>query len=410
MFDLDKWQEIFFSLRKNKLRTFLTGFSVAWGIFMLMLLLGSGNGLQNAVEYQFRDDAVNSIFIYRGQTTKEYEGLQPGRRIRFTNDDYEMLKNTTPGLEYLSGRYYLPGEDKVAYNGDYGNFSIITVHPEHRFIERTLPVQGRFLNKTDIKEHRKVACIGEKVQEALFKDEDPIGKYVKINNVPFKVVGVFTDEGGEGLLRTVYLPISTAQRIYSGDNTLHTLLLTVSDMSSDESQKLESTIRKRMAEKHHFAADDMSALHINNNIENFQQTKQIFAAINLFIWIVGIGTLIAGIVGVSNIMIIVVKERTREIGIRKAIGARPNSIIALILFESIFITAVAGYLGMITGIGLLELISAVMPETDFFRSPGVDLGTAISATLILVTSGALAGFVPARRAARIKPIVALRHE
>ncbi|MFO7938359.1 MAG: ABC transporter permease [Bacteroidales bacterium] len=410
MFDLDKWQEILYSLRKNKLRTFLTGFSVAWGIFMLMLLLGSGNGLQNAVEYQFRDDAINSIFLYRGQTTKEHKGLQPGRRIRFTNEDYQMLKNTTPGLEYLSGRYYLPGEDKVAYNGDYGNFSIVTVHPDHQFIERTLPVEGRFLNRKDITEFRKVACIGEKVREALFKEEDPIGKYVKINNVPFKIVGVFSDEGGEELLRTVYLPVSTAQRIYSGDNTLHTLLFTVSDMSATESKELEETIRQRMATKHHFAVDDRSALHINNNIDNYQQTKEVFAAINLFIWIIGIGTLIAGIVGVSNIMIIVVKERTREIGIRKAIGARPRSIVALILFESIFITAIAGYMGMLAGIGLLELVSAVMPDTDFFRSPGVDLGTAISATVVLVASGAIAGFIPARRAARIKPIVALRHE
>jgi len=410
MFDLDKWQEILYTMRQNKLRTFLTGFSVAWGIFMLMLLLGSGKGLQNAVEYQFRDDATNSIFIYRGQTTKEYQGLQPGRRIRFTNEDYTLLKNTTPGLEYLSGRYYLPGEDKIAYNGDYGNFTIITVHPQHQFIERTLPIEGRFINQVDIENFRKVACIGQKVKEALFKEESPIGEYVKINNVPFKVVGVFTDEGGENLLRTVYLPISTAQRIYSGDNRLHTLLLTVEDINMEESKQLEDNIRRRLAEKHHFAFDDISALHINNNIENFQQTKDIFGAINLFIWIVGIGTLIAGIVGVSNIMIIVVKERTREIGVRKAIGARPASIVGLILFESILITALAGYLGMVAGVGLLELISGLMPDSDFFRNPGVDFGTAISATLLLVGSGAVAGFIPARRAARIKPIEALRHE
>lgn len=410
MFDLDKWQEILFTIKKNKLRTFLTGFSVAWGIFMLIFLLGSGKGLQNGIEHQFRDDATNSIFIRRGQTTMAYNGLQPGRKTKFSNEDYDIIKNTIPKIEYLSSRYYIPGSDQISYNNEYGNFSILTVHPDHKYIERTNTIKGRFINGKDITEYRKVASIGKLVKEALFKDEDALGKYIKINNILFKVVGVFEDAGGEDQMRTVFLPISTAQKIFSGENTVHTILLTAKNASVEESKNMVDLIRKKFAKKHNFDEADLSAINIRNNVEQFKQFKDMFSAINLFIWIIGIGTLIAGIVGVSNIMIIVVKERTKEIGIRKALGATPGSIISLILLESVLITAFAGYIGLVLGVGLLELISSAMPNSDFFMNPNVDFNTAISATLLLVFSGALAGYFPARKAAKIKPIVALRDE
>ena len=411
MFDLDKWQEIFHTIRKNKLRTFLTGFSVAWGIFMLMILLGSGNGLENGVKSEFQGDAVNRLWITQGQTTLPYKGMKPGRRIQFTNEDYESAKNNVDGIEYISGRFNIFQNTTVSYENEYGTYDIVCCHPDYGYVENLEVTNGRFLNDLDINDSRKSTAIGRIVKEALFKDEPAVGKYIKVSGVPFKVVGVFSDIGGERDERRVYLPVSTAQVVFNNGNRITNFNMTTQEGTVEESRRMVDQIRKDLSARHNFDPEDLRAVNIFNNVEQYKQFLDLFAAIRLFIWIIGTGTIIAGIVGVSNIMMIVVKERTKEIGVRKALGATPFSIISLILQESVLITAFAGYVGLMLGVGLMELISPIFENSDtFFKNPGVDLKVAISATVLLVVAGAVAGFIPARKAASIKPIEALRDE
>lgn len=409
LFDFDNWQEIFSTIKKNKLRTFLTGFSVAWGIFMLMILLGSGNGLQNGIEYQFKSDATNTLWLWNGTTTKPYKGMQAGRQINFTNEDYDFVKNLIPGVKEISARYFLWQNRIVSYKKEYGSFDLLCVHPDMQVIENPTLIEGRFLNEIDIQKNRKVAVIGLPVKKALFKNgENPLGELIKVNGVLFQVVGVFTDQYERDEQR-IYLPISTTQMIFGGGNRIHNLTLTT-DLSPKESEQLEKNLREKLAQRHRFDKDDMGALYIGNRLKEYKQFQNLFLGIKIFVGIIGLFTIIAGIVGVSNIMIIVVNERTKEIGIRKAIGATPWSVILMIVLESVVITAVAGYIGLVAGIGLLELISANMPATEFFRNPEVDFSIGVSATLILVLAGVIAGFFPALRAARIKPVVALKDE
>ena len=409
MFDLDKWQEIFATIRKNKLRTFLTGFSVAWGIFMLIVLLGSGNGLQNGIEYQFKSDAVNTIWLHPGSTTMAFKGMKPGRQINFTNEDYNFVKENIPGIEEISARYYFWENRIISYKKQFGSFDLICVHPDMQVIEKIVIDKGRMLNQIDLLRNRKVVIIGLPVKEALFKNgENPLGEYIKVNGVPFKVVGVFTDRSDRDQQR-LYLPISTAQMIFNGGNKIHNLTITT-NISVKESEVLEQTLRTKLAKLHRFNSEDKSALYIGNTIKEFKQFQNMFMGIKLFVTVIGLFTIIAGVVGVSNIMIIVVNERTKEIGIRKAIGATPWSVIFLIIFESVIITAFAGYIGLVGGIGLLELVNKLMPASDFFRNPEVDFNIAVSATLVLVLSGMLAGLFPAIKAARIRPVIALRDE
>ena len=409
MFDLDKWQEIFATIRKNKLRTFLTGFSVAWGIFMLIVLLGSGNGLQNGIEYQFKSDATNTIWLFPGATTMAFKGMKPGRQINFTNEDYNFVKENIPGIEEISARYYFWENRIISYKKQFGSFDMICVHPDMQVIEKIVIDQGRMLNQIDLLRNRKVVIIGLPVKEALFKNgENPLGEYIKVNGVPFKVVGVFTDRSDRDQQR-LYLPISTAQMIFNGGNKIHNLTITT-NISVKESETLEQTLRTKLAKLHRFNSEDKSALYIGNTIKEFKQFQNMFMGIKLFVTVIGLFTIIAGVVGVSNIMIIVVNERTKEIGIRKAIGATPWSVIFLIIFESVIITAFAGYIGLVGGIGLLELVNKFMPASDFFRNPEVDFTIAVSATIVLVLSGMLAGLFPAIKAARIRPVIALRDE
>jgi len=412
MFDLDKWQEIFSTIEKNKLRTFLTGFSVAWGIFMLIILLGSGKGLENGVQNQFNSSASNSLWMWNGQTTMPYKGLKSGRNIQMQNSDYELIRNTVKGVEYISPRNYIWQNNTISYKREFGNFDIRTVMPDYGIIEKVQVLKGRFVNDYDIEKFRKVVVISTVVRDALFKGEDPLDKYITVSGVPFQVIGVFTDQdnsNGENN-RVVYLPISTSQKVFNGGNDVQLISLTTGKATVEESKQMENKIIGMMAAKYKFDPNDKRAVQIWNNVEQYEKVMKLFQGIRLFIWIIGIGTIIAGIVGVSNIMMIVVKDRTKEIGIRKALGATPWSIISLVMQESILITGFAGYVGLLLGIGLLELVSKYMPPSDFFRNPEADFGIAVSATILLILAGAIAGFVPARKAAAIKPVEALRDE
>jgi putative ABC transport system permease protein len=420
MFDIDIWQEIFATIKKNKMRTFLTGFSVAWGIFMLMVLLGAGNGLSNGVSQNFMRDAINAMWLWSGKTTIPYQGLKEGRQVKLTNEDYDILKSME-GIEKTSGRYYLSG-NLFSYGNEYGNYTAITCHPDLKDVESIEVVKGRFINTLDIKEARKSVVLGKDIYDALFKDKEAIGEYVKINSIPFKVVGI-CKEGGNTRHRNAYLPVTTGQKVFNGSNRLHNFALTINAKTIDESKVIEEKVRTTLARKHRFDAKDDSALGSYNKLENYLETMKIFQAINIFIWIIGIGTLIAGIVGVSNIMLIIVKERTKEIGIRKAIGASPASVVGLILLESVLITTVAGYIGLVLGTGLMEGLNTIVEHQYaasaasnngngdiIFRNPTVNINIAAAATTILIIAGTLAGLIPARRAARIKPIEALRDE
>lgn len=409
MFDLDKWQEIYSTIQKNKLRTILTGFSVAWGIFMLIILLGSGYGLENGVRQEFEGDATNTLWVNQGVTSMPYKGYKPGRFIQFTNDDYDATR-PMKDVEHISGRFTIWENNTLSYKNEYGSFDIFCSHPGYGIVEDLDPVKGRFLNDVDVKDFRKVTAIGRIVEEALFKDEDPIGKYIQVAGIPFKVVGVFEDPGGDRDLSRIYIPISTAQMVFNRGNRLGTMSMTIGDASVERSEEMVEQIRKEMSQRHHFNPEDQRAIFIWNNVENYTRFMNLFSNIRLFIWIIGIGTIIAGIVGVSNIMMIVVKERTKEIGIRKSMGATPGSIIGLILLESVIITAFAGYIGLVGGVGILELVARFVPGSGYFANPEVNINVALGATAILILAGALAGFVPARKASSVKPVVALRDE
>ncbi|MBK7869612.1 MAG: ABC transporter permease [Saprospiraceae bacterium] len=408
MFDLDKWQEIFNSIRRHKLRTALTALGVFWGIFMLTLLLGAGKGLQNGVEYQFRDDATNSIYIRRGITSMPYNGLSKGRRIQFYNEDFDYLADNFKDIDHLTARFYLTGDQTVAYGTKKLSFPVRAVHPDHKYLENTIVVEGRYVNPIDLREFRKVAVLGKTAKEGIFGKDEAIGKEISIGGIIYKVVGIYEDTGGENEMRVIYIPVTTAQKVYSGTKELHQLMFTAGDLPVPEMKKIEERIRQDFAVRHQFDPKDEKALNMFNLAEEFEQFQNLFGAIRIFVWFVGIGTLFAGIIGVSNIMLIVVKDRTKEIGIRKALGATPYSIVSMIIQEAVFITAVAGYLGLMAGIGLMALLGSM--EVDYFRNPQVHLGVAITATIVLVIAGALAGLMPAMQAAKINPVIAMKSD
>ena len=410
MFITDRWEEIFSTIKKNKLRTFLTGFSVAWGIFMLIILLGSGQGLENGVRDQFSSSATNTLWVWGGETTMAYQGLKPGRDIQFDNSDYDDLERNLNGVGHMAGRSNVWGDNIVSYKNESGSFEISTVSPDYQIIEKVNMVEGRFINEFDMQKNLKVTAISGNVKQLLFKDEPALGKYVSVQGIPFKVVGIWQDDNGrQDEQQKIYLPISTAQKVFLNRDRVGTMAITVGSNSVTESNEMAEEIKAKLAHRLKFDIKDESAMFVWNGVEEFKKFMDLFAAIRMFIWVIGIGTIIAGIVGVSNIMMIAVKERTKEIGIRKSMGATPMSIILLIMQESVLITAVAGYIGLVLGVGLLELISPHI-QTEFFRNPEANLGIAISATLVLILAGVIAGYVPARRAAAIRPVEALRDE
>lgn len=405
---MEALSEILGVLSQNKLRTLLTALSVAWGMFMLAVLLGAGRGLQNGVEWEFRDDAINAIWINSGKTSLPFAGRGPGRAIYFTNGDYDAIARQVPGVEHETGRYYLWGEFFVSYGNKHAAFDIRGAHPQHRFLEKTEMLRGRFLNEQDIRERRKVAVIGARVRDSLFGVEEPLGKYVQIRGLSYLVVGVFDDVGGEAELRKIYVPISTAQLVYNQPNIIHQLMFTLKSDDLLESQRSSDVARQLLAARHGVSPDDRRAIRIQNSLEQFKKTTQVFSWIRVFVWIVGFGTLVAGVVGVSNIMLISVAERTKEIGIRKALGATPLSIVSMVVIESMLITACSGYTGLVAGVGVIELVARNSNGVTFFRQPSVDLKVCLFAGAVLVLAGAMAGLFPALRAARVDPIVALR--
>ncbi len=409
MFDLDRWREIFESIRSNILRTVLSGFTVALGLYIFIVLFGIGTGLQNAFTQGFARDATNLITIFTRKTTVAYGGLQSDRQVVLKNDDYEKISSEDPDkLESATPRY--SANMTVKYGRESGNYQISGANPAEKIIENRNLTEGRYLSPLDMSRQQKVAVIGRMVQRDLIKNGSPVGKDLDINGTMFKIVGVFSDDGGDFDERMITVPITTLQQLKKGSDTVSTIFLTYNtDLTPAEAIKYGEKIEKELKAKHKVSPDDENGVVVRNNAKNMGQTFQFLFIITLIVGFIGMGTLLAGIIGISNIMVYIVKERTQEIGVRKAIGAKPSSIVGLIMQESIVITVISGLMGVGLGILTLNLIGDSL-EKYFIMDPSVGWGIVTVAFVSLVISGLVAGFVPAYRASRIKPIEALRSE
>ncbi|SDE43896.1 ABC transporter permease [Cellulophaga baltica] len=415
MFDLERWQEIFDTIRKNKLRTFLTGLSVASGIFILVILLGFGQGMQNGIAKEFESDSATSIWIWTETTQKAHKGLNPGRQIQFRNEDYTTIVDKMDLTLDQKSAFYLPQNITTTYKDDALIYRVMGTTNGAQFLENQDMLEGRFITIKDESQVEKVAVISDKIQREAFTDVDnPVGEYIKISNIPFKIIGVYKDKAGEREENRIFIPITTAQKVFNGADKLDNLVFSSPpaanfDEAVQQSITLKTKIDTYLRQAHSIAPDDEGGIGINNQMENAKRFYALTGNIKLFFWFVGLCTIIAGVVGVSNIMLIVVKERTKEIGIRKALGAKPWSIIGMILHESVFVTAISGFTGLIFSMGLLELIGPNI-EVDYIVNPSVDFNVAMSTVFLLVVAGAIAGFFPAWRAASIHTIDALRDE
>ncbi|MCB0522861.1 MAG: ABC transporter permease [Lewinellaceae bacterium] len=414
MLDYDKWQEIFGTIRKNKLRTFLTALGVFWGIFMLIVLMGAGSGLENGVFSMFGSHARNAMYMWTQRTTLPYMGLPPGRNAQLTNEDIRAIEtHFDKEIEYMAPRLWV-NSGEIVHNDKKGSFDVRGDCPDMIKIDAVKMLDGRFLNELDMQQRRKVVVIGKRVAETLFdKEEKPVGGSIKIHGTDYLVVGTFqSDRRGEDAEddeKSIFMPLTTAQQVTNRPNQIGWFVCTIDQRYNiSEAQKNISALLK---ERHKIHPDDPQGVRGNNVQEEVKNLNGLFTGIKLLVWFVGIGSLIAGIIGVGNIMLIIVKDRTKEIGIRKAMGATPASIISMVLLESIFITTIAGYLGLLASTGIVYLMGvAAGTEVQFFYNPQIKLGVGIAAILILVIAGALTGLVPALQASRIKPVEALRDE
>ena len=410
MFSWDLWREIFQSINKNRTRSILSGFTVAFAILLFTILFGIANGLKNTFKEAFADDAINGIFIYSGRTSTAHKGLQAGRRIQFRNTDFDYINDEyETKIQYSTARLYR--NVSASYKDKKNDYSLRAVHPDHQFLEKSLLIAGRYITTKDLQDKRKIIVIGRLVRDDLFrKNDDPIGKYVNLNGIQFKVVGVFMDEGNDNEERIMYMPVSTAQMLYGNNDYIDQINLGYNpEMPIDAAIRFGNDLTKKLKSRFFVAPEDQRAIRVNNMAVQNKGVSQFNAALGIIIMIIGLGTLIAGIVGISNIMIFIVKERTKEIGIRKALGAQPRAIVSIILLESVFITAISGYIGLLIGVGVLNWIGPGLEEY-FIKDPGVSTNIIFTATVVLVVAGSLAGYVPAKRASQIKPIVALRND
>lgn len=409
MFDLDRWREIFESIRSNVLRTVLSGFTVALGLYIFIVLFGIGKGLQNAFTEGFARDATNLISVFTGKTTIAYGGLQSDRRIVLKNDDFENVTTQDPEkIESATPRY--SASMTVKYGRESGNYQISGANADEQIIENRKVTEGRYINNRDLSNKQNVAVIGRMVQRDLIKNGTPLGRQLDINGSMFTVIGVFSDDGGDWDERMITVPISTLQQLKKGSDSINNIYLTYNtDLSPEEAVKYGDELEKRLKAKHNVSPDDESGIVVRNNAKNMGETFKFLFIITLIVGFIGMGTLLAGIIGISNIMVYIVKERTQEIGVRKAIGAKPNAIIGLIMQESIVITVISGLIGVGLGVLSLALIGDSL-EKYFIKDPNVGWGLIIVAFVCLVVAGLIAGFVPAYRASKIRPIEALRSE
>ena len=412
IFDPDNWAEIFSVISKNKLRTFLTGFSISWGIFMFCILLASGNGLKNGVTSNFSGQEMNSINIWGWRTSKPYQGFPDQRKINLDQNDLDLIRDQIPEAEYISGEIdkYLP----VNYNTYNTNCQFMGVSPALLKINGLKISKGRFINEADMRESRKVAVINARLQKVLFQDSVPTGKQFLAGGIGYTVIGIYSTDN-ERDNAAAYIPFTTAQTLYNGGWGTGEIYFTAKGLNTiEKNDDFQKRLRVKLAALHVFDPEDERAIGMWARVEGYLRTMGIFNGISIFIWIIGSGTLIAGVISVSNIMLITVRERTREFGIRKALGAKPSSILGSILMESAFITSIFGYIGMFLGVGLGELVNSILENADesqmshVFKNPTVDVGVAVGAMCILIVAGIVAGYYPALKAVRISAVEAMR--
>jgi putative ABC transport system permease protein len=422
MFDRDKWGEIIEALTANTFRTIMTAFGVFWGIFILVILLAAGKGLENGVKQGFAGIATNTMFMWTQPTSKPYKGLSQGRNYNFKNDDVAALKSTFPDLLYVSPRNQLggyQGANNVIRGTKTAAFTIYGDYPELTSQESMDIIKGRFVNHGDIQNERKTAVIGQGVVTELYKPgENPLGTYIKINGVNFMVVGIYKAKGNnngdaEGAQKNIFIPFTTFQKAFNYGDTVGWMALTAKDGASITD--LKDGIMKFLRSRHDVSPDDDRAIGNFDLYAEYSKVNGLFTILKFIAYFVGTLVLLSGVIGISNIMLIVVKERTREIGIRRALGATPGAIRTQILSESIFLTIIAGMAGIVVATGLLAGLNAIldsMPkgEDTMFANPSVDLPVVFVALLILIGSGLLAGFIPAQIAVSVKPVDALRAE
>ena len=416
MFDIDNWAEIFGSIKKNKLRTFLTGFSIAWGIFMFVILLATSNGAQNGISVVFEKRTTNIIQIQGRLTSMAYEGLPDKRKINLNMTDYDRLNNRFPEKQYLSP--LIPVDATFSYENNSTIGTCTGINTDFNKINgiKIIDNEGRLISDMDIKEKRKVAIINERLRDVLYKHEDPIGKTIEINDLKFTIIGIY-HENAIISFEKAYIPFSTAQLLFNGGSGLKNIALTVTNLTTnDENEAFTNRMLGNLAEIHRFNPNDKVAVNLFNQLKIYLQTVSIINTIVIFIWIIGAGTLFAGMIGVSNIMLITVRERTREFGIRKALGAKPSSILQGIIMEAVCLTSVFGYLGLFMGMFVSNLFNMYLKShpnaTEFaiFQNPSIDLRVALIAMVVLIIAGVLAGYFPARQAVKIMPVVAMREE
>ena len=408
MFDLDRWREIFQSINKNKLRSVMSGFTVAFAILLFTLLFGIVSGLKNTFEGAFVDNAVNSMIVRVWKTTKPFKGLQSGRRIQLKNPDYDYLEDKYDSkIDLMTARIFK--NFSISYDNKQDNYSVTAVHPDHQFLEKTIIDEGRYINQLDINESSKVIVIGRLVKSDLFGEKPALGKRVNVGGISYKVIGIFSDDGGDNEERVAYIPVTTAQKLYGNNDYLNQIRIGYNqDLNLDEAIAFGNLIERDMRSKLDIHPDDQSALSVRNMAEGRKGVDVFMIALFFIVVFIGSGTLIAGIIGISNIMIFVIKERTKEFGIRKALGAKPSSIVGMVVQESVLITTIAGYLGLTLGTYILSLIGNSLEKDYFIKDPSVSQGLVIGATFVLIISGLIAALVPARKASQIKPVVALR--
>lgn len=419
MFDLDNWNEIWVTITRNKLRSILTGFGVFWGIFMLVILIGGGNSFMGGLSAKFEGFASNSTFYSSGVTSEPYKGYRKGRSWNINNRDLELIKDRATTIEYISPNLFYGGGDKNVVNGQKsGSYLSRGVYGEYFFIEGQHILSGRLFNQLDIEEKRKVCVIGKQVYETLFeRNEVAEGKYIRVNGVYFQVIGVISPRSdaqiGGNAEETVFLPFTTMQLAFNQGDVVHFVACTTK-RGYDAEETVEE-VTQILKASHSISPTDEKAVWSMNASQQFKIFDLLFLGVSILIWFVGMSTLLSGMIGISNIMVVTVRERTREIGVRRALGAKPKTILVQILSESFVLTFLAGILGLFAGIAALEIISYAMQdyfmdEANIFIEPFVSFNVAIISLVILLFAGIIAGIMPANRALKIKAIEALRDE
>lgn len=403
----DALREVIEGVTRHRVRAAATAFGVFWGIFMLALLLGGGNGMRNGFLGLYQNSAANMVWAEADVTTQNFEGLSIGRRLKIDLSDLDAVQKSVPELFDLSPRQPLPQGLKVSYGARSMRLPTFGVYPSFANVELTVAVRGRLLNELDQQRARKVAIVGVNARDLLFGQADPVGLKIQIGGMDFKVVGEFDDAGSDDERRRIYIPYSTL-RSFDGSTEVQTMVAQLRPGADPE--QVRASVMRVMGRRHRFSPTDTGALYVFFMDEEFKRLTRLLRGIDVSVLVVGLGTLISGMIGVSNILFVSIRERAREFGVRRALGATARSILLMVIGEALILALCAGGLGLLSALGVLELVQTLELKTEFFNQPQVDAMTVLGALGILVCTALVAGYFPAREAARMTPIEALRRE